>query len=130
MDDNRKNIININNLESYSNINQEEEILHLLNNKDNNEGLNNIEYKNDNNYQIKEFILKVNNEKTIKDENLKKRIEDYIITIQYTKLFRFPYFIFGNIINLYFPCHKFKSKKVNLSQMPTPPFTIIIKKCK
>ena len=128
MDDNRKNIKSTN-LECYNNIINQEENINLINNKDNNEGLNKIEFKNDNNYQVKEFILNVNNEKIIK-ENYKKRIEDYIITIQYTKLFRIPYFIFGNIINLYFPCYKFKSKEIYLSQMPTPPFTININKCK
>ena len=57
-------------------------------------------------------------------------IGDYLITIQYTKFFSIPYFIFGNMINFYCPCHKFKSKIINLSNMPTPPFGIITSECK
>ena len=57
-------------------------------------------------------------------------IGDYIITIQYSKLFHIPYFKFGNMLNFYCPCYKFKSPEINLSQMPTPPFGIVTNQCK
>ena len=63
-------------------------------------------------------------------ENEKNIIEDYLITIQYTKYFNIPYFIFGNMLNFYCPCYKFKTKIINLSKIPNPPFGIIIPECK
>ena len=57
-------------------------------------------------------------------------IGDYLITIQYTKMFHIPYFIFGNIFNFYCPCKKFKSPVINLSQIPTPPFGVVLTDCK
>ena len=44
--------------------------------------------------------------------------QDYLITIQYTKYFNIPYFIFSKIIHLYFPCTKFQMGQINLSQIP------------
>ena len=130
MEDNKDNIIDIRNQEKNNNIiNEEEENINLLNEKENNEGLNNIKYKDDNNIKFKESVLKSRNE-IINKENNNKIIADYIIEIQYTKLFRIPYFIFGNIINLYCPFYKFKSEAIKLSQISTPPFTILINRCK
>ena len=131
MEDNKDNIIDIRNQEKNNNlINEEEETINLLNEKENNEGLlNNVKYKDDNNIKFKESHLKSKNE-IINKENSNKIIADYIIEIQYTKLFRIPYFIFGNIINLYCPFYKFKSEKIKLSQISTPPFTIVINGCK
>ena len=71
-----------------------------------------------------------NNNNNLESTNNKVMITDYLIKIQYTKLFKFPYFIFGNVINIYFPCYKFESEPINLSQMPTPPFCIIKNDCK
>ena len=77
-----------------------------------------------------------NNENRIKkDNNIENNennliIGDYIIIIQYTKLLHIPYFKFGNMINFYCPYYKFKSKEINLSQMPTPPFGIVATQCK
>ena len=71
-----------------------------------------------------------NNNNDLVKQNNNVMIKDYLITIQYTKLFKIPYFIFDNIINIYFPCCKFNSETVKLSQMPTPPFCIIKNICK
>ena len=79
----------------------------------------NNEQKNDN-----------NNNNNLKTQNSKEMITDYLIKIQYTKLFRFPYFIFCNMINIYFPCYKFESETIYLTQMPTPPFCIVKNDCK
>ena len=79
--------------------------------------------KNWNNNQI-------NNIKNIENNNNNLVIGDYLITIQYTKIFHIPYFIFGNIFNFYCPCKKFNSQVINLSQMPTPPFGIVVNDCK
>ena len=117
--------------ENKDNINDEEDN-NLLNEKDKNENI--INAKNE------EVILTKNNKENIdiKNEqqvnnNIKNEniiIGDYLITIQYTKYFKIPYFIFGNMVNFYCPCYKFKSKTINLSQIPTPPFGINIPECK
>ena len=87
-----------------------------------------IETKNSmNNININTFINSEENKK-IKDEN--SIVGDYLITIQYTIYLHIPYFIFGNILNFYYPCYKFKSNQIYLSQMPTPPFGIVITQCK
>lgn len=50
--------------------------------------------------------------------------------MQYTKSFKIPYFTLGNVTNYYFPCRKFKSEPIYLSQMPTPNFSIVTVQCK
>ena len=100
-----------------------------------NDNINDIEEKE---FKIKEPFLndnvknwnneQINNIKIENNNNVV--IGDYIITIQYTKLFHIPYFIFGNIFNFYCPCKKFNSEKINLSQIPTPPFGIVLTDCK
>ena len=119
-------------------------------NKDNikDEECNNLLTEKDKNENEEEFI-KVKSEEVILTNNNKENIEvknekqinnntknengiiqDYLITIQYTKYFHIPYFIFGNMVNFYCPCYKFNSKIINLSQIPTPPFGINISECK
>ena len=66
----------------------------------------------------------------VEDKNLNLIIGDYLITIKKSKLLHIPYFTFGNVLNFYFFCQNFKSDKIKLSQMPTPPFGIIIEECK
>ena len=117
--------------------NEEDESNQLLNeNKDNINGqkkeplINNnenieIKYDNDNHDNLKN----INNDNNL-ENNQNLIITDYIITIQYSKILHIPYFIFGNMLNFYFPCHKFETKVINLSQMPTPPFAIVITDCK
>ena len=123
--------------------NEEEESKQLLIEKDKNEDINIIN-KDINNEQKKESLInnkeiieiKSDNDnhdipKNIKNEqNLENNpnlmITDYLITIQYSKVFHIPYFIFGNMLNFYFPFHKFEKKVINLSQMPTPTFAIVI----
>jgi hypothetical protein len=106
-------------------------IIQININKNNNFESNkerNIKTKNSmNNININTFI-NIEENKKIKDENL--IVGDYLITIQYTKYLHIPYFIFGNILNFYCPCYKFKSNQIYLSQMPTPPFGIVITQCK
>jgi len=64
------------------------------------------------------------------NQNNNQEIYDYLINIQYSKIFHFPYFYFGNIFHFYFPCQKFSSNQVKLSEMPTPPFAIVRTECK
>ena len=123
--------------------NKEDESNKLLSQDDNNNQIeintNNTEQKQENNIEaitntntnnnINSNIIENPEENTEKkDENL--IIGDYLITIQYTKFLQLPYFKFGNIFNFYCPCYKFKSNQVYLSQMPTPPFGIIMTDCK
>jgi hypothetical protein len=114
--------------------NEEDEDNNLLpknNDRDNDEQKeeNNKEALNSNNNNINTNSLINPEEKNeIKDENL--MVGDYLITILYTKYLHIPYFIFGNIFNFYFPCKKFKSNQIYLSQMPTPPFGIVMTQCK
>lgn len=76
--------------------------------------------------------INLNNNVYVNEEyqNKNTMITDYIIKIQYSKFLHIPYFIFGNVLHLYCPCYKFKSEKINLSKMPTPPFAITINGCK
>ena len=80
---------------------------------------------------IEEKII-LNNNVYVNEEyqNKNTMITDYIIKIQYSKFLHIPYFIFGNVLHLYCPCHKFKSERINLSKMPTPPFAISLNGCK
>jgi len=130
-------------------IKKEEDIKENKDNlKDEDEECNNLLTEKDKNDNEEEFI-KVKNEEVILTNNNKENIEvknnqqinnntqnenaiiqDYLITIQYTKYFHIPYFIFGNMVNFYCPCYKFNSKIINLSQIPTPPFGINISECK
>lgn len=130
-------------------IKKEEDIKENKDNlKDEDEECNNLLTEKDKNENEEEFI-KVKNEKVILTNNNKENIDvkneqqinnntqnenaiiqDYLITIQYTKYFHIPYFIFGNMVNFYCPCYKFNSKIINLSQIPTPPFGINISECK
>ena len=113
--------------------NNEEDKNNIVNNVN-----DNIENKidNDNIEEDKNPLIKKDNENIIKNGNNIENNEndliigDYIITIQYTKLFHIPYFKFGNMLNFYCPCYKFKSPEINLSQMPTPPFGIVTNQCK
>ena len=119
--------------ENKDNINDEESN-NLLIKKDKNVNENIINTKNE------EIILTNNNKENIEVKNEQQVINniknentiigDYLITIQYTKYFKIPYFIFGNTVNFYCPFHGFKSKIINLSQIPTPPFGICISECK
>ena len=128
-------------------IQKEEDIKENIDNiKD--EECNNLLTEKDKNENEEEFI-KAKNEEVILTNNNKENIDvkneqqinnnttnenaiiqDYLITIQYTKYFHIPYFIFGSMVNFYYPCYKFKSKIINLSQIPTPPFGINISECK
>ena len=114
--------------------NEEDEDNNLLTkndykNNDEQKGENNKEVLNSNNNKINtNFIINPEEKNEIKDENL--MVGDYLITILYTKYLHIPYFIFGNIFNFYFPCKKFKSNQIYLSQMPTPPFGIVMTQCK
>jgi len=130
-------------------IKKEEDIKENKDNlKDEDEECNNLLTEKDKNENEEEFI-KVKNEEVILTNNNKENIDvkneqqinnntqnenaiiqDYLITIQYTKYFHIPYFIFGNMVNFYCPCYKFNSKIINLSQIPTPPFGINISECK
>lgn len=120
--------------------NEEDEEKQLLSDKNKNEEINIIKTKEDNNKENKVSLINTDqnfenqNQQLINNNNQNQQknliIGDYIITIQYTKLFHIPYFIFGNMFNFFCPCHKFKSEKINLSQMPTPPFAIVITQCK
>ena len=109
----------------------------LLEEKENNEKMN---LKKPKEY-IKETLLNNNDDynKDIQEENISnninnknenKIITDYIITIQYTKLLKIPYFIFADIIHFYFSCQKFNEKEIKLSEISTPPFAVITKECK
>ena len=121
-----------------NNVNEEEKD-NLIYQKENTENLNdiNINFKEkiqapflnnneDNTKIIKEEIIRTNNNY----ENENKIITDYIITIQYTKILKIPYFIFADIIHFYFPYYKFKSIEIKLSEISTPPFALITKECK
>ena len=149
---------NENNNKKNSNINEEEKE-NLIKQKENNERVSNnsneeekdkLLYQkenggkiNDININIKDKIhapflnnnndnTKINKQEIINNnyENENKIITDYIITIQYTKLLKIPYFIFANIIHFYFPCYKFKSFEIKLSEISTPPFALITTECK
>ncbi len=132
MDGNRNNVLE--NKEEENKNTTEEENKNLLFEKGKNEDLNDIQNKY-NSQEIKKSLLKNDNDK---DEFNKNDIEkekntiitDYLITIQYTKYFNIPYFIFSKIIHLYFPCTKFQMGQINLSQIPTPPFAIVTEGCK
>ena len=121
-----------------NNVNEEEKD-NLIYQKENTENLNdiNINFKEkiqapflnnneDTTKIIKEEIIRTNNNY----ENENKIITDYIITIQYTKILKIPYFIFADIIHFYFPYYKFKSIEMKLSEISTPPFALITKECK
>ena len=86
---------------------------------------------NNDNQNIEITKNEVNKENIINNKNNNNLIiKDYLITIQYTKFFHIPYFIFGNVLNFYCPCQKFNNQPINLSQMPTPPFGIVLTECK
>ena len=121
--------------------NEEEENNNLIPENDNdnkieiNNNENNIEQKEEKNTETMNYNnintnLNINPQenKEKKDENL--IVGDYLITMQYTKFLHLPYFKFGNIFNFYYPCYKFKSNQIYLSQMPTPPFGIVVTQCK
>ena len=117
---------------------KDEECNNLLTEKDKNENENEEEFIKVKNEEViltnnnnKENI-EVKNEQQINNNTKNENgiIQDYLITIQYTKYFHIPYFIFGNMVNFYCPCYKFNSKIINLSQIPTPPFGINISECK
>ena len=134
----KENLIKDNeNDEQINNNSNEEEKDKLLYQKENNRKINNINMNfkdkiqapflnnnNDNTKIIKEDIINNNY------ENDNKIITDYIITIQYTKLLKIPYFIFADIIHFYFPYYKFNSVEIKLSEIITPPFALITKQCK
>lgn len=130
--------------------NEEEESNKLLNEEEKNNFINgnniNVENKepivnNNENMENKQNIINTmnNNNNLIINSNTNTNtaningnliIGDYLITIQYTKLLHIPYFKFGNMLHFYCPCFKFKSNKITLSQMPTPPFGINTEQCK
>lgn len=98
------------------------------NEKDEEENLLNNNKDIINSKEKEEIINNINNK--VEDKNPNLIIGDYLITIKKSKLLHIPYFTFGNVLNFYFFCQNFKSDKIKLSQMPTPPFGIIIEECK
>ena len=131
-----KDEINNENIDN-NNLNEEQKE-NLIEKKENDEKLNEIKAKEEdkepllnnkdnNNKDIKEEII-IRNE--INNENENKIITDYIITIQYTKFLKIPYFIFADIIHFYFPYQKFNLKEIKLSEISTPPFAVVTKECK
>ena len=111
-----------NDLITKEDINEQKEIIQ---DNDNNEIKN--ENKNETN---NENIIQTNNEDNKGENDKNKVITDYLITIQYSKCLKIPYFKFGNVLNFYCPFTKFESNSINLSQMPRPPFIINFKDCK
>ena len=133
MEENGHIIIDENKNEGSDEIKNEEDNKKLLIEEDN----KNINIKNSDNYinkQNTETLLSkdniINTNNNIENENKNVIISDYIISIQYSKILHIPYFIFGNMLFFFCPCYKFKSEIINLSQMPTPPFGIVISECK
>ena len=130
IDDKINEEININTNEDNKENNYEENKKLLLENENDklkednniNENNENIISTNSNNNNIQNNGTQNNNNNMV--------IGDYLITMQYTKFLRIPYFKFGNIIHFYCPYYKFKSPKIALSQLPNPPFGIIKKECK
>ena len=49
--------------------------------------------------------------------------DDHLILIEYLKILKIPYFIFGFTIHFYFPFTKLPYK-IKLSEIPTPTFTL------
>ena len=86
---------------------------------------NNMDDKNN----IQNESAKMNNNVN-QNTNNNSIISDYIVKMQYTKLFKIPYFPFHQVTNIYFPCTKFNSEKIYLSQIQTPPFVIAKSGCK
>lgn len=123
------NIDKENNKETLLNENEKEE-------KINNEVLEKDKVNNNDNPppQKNEEIINTNmdiNTNNIQvNQNNNQQIYDYLINIQYSKILHFPYFYFGNIFHFYFPCQKFPSNQVKLSEIPTPPFAIVRTECK
>ena len=107
-----------------NNINEENKV----NNNENMENKQNIiDTTNNTNNNL---IINPNTNTNTENKNGNLIIGDYLITIQYSKLLHIPYFKFGNMLHFYCPCFKFKSNKITLSQMPTPPFGINTAECK
>ncbi len=84
------------------------------------------------------IITNTNNNKNIdinannpnQNQEEKQPAFDYLITIQYTKFLRIPYFRFKNLFHFYFPFKSFQSNQIKLSEIPTPPFAVIRSECK
>ena len=131
IDDKINEEININTNEDNKENNFEENNKLLLENE--NDKLKEDNNINENNENI--ISTNSNNNNNIQNNGIQNNnnnmvIGDYLITMQYTKFLRIPYFKFGNIIHFYCPYYKFKSPKIALSQLPNPPFGIIKKECK
>ena len=157
MEEKEKNIIENKELDKDEKEKEEEKGKEIINNKDNNknkeeenktqDNMNDIVLNSKTDYE--ETLLNKNKEDNIPEntneekiilnnnihvneeyQNKNTMITDYIIKIQYSKFLHIPYFIFGNVLHLFCPCSKFKSERINLSKMPTPPFAISITGCK
>ena len=103
-----------------------EEIIKENNNINNNK-------KNNENVMINEGIINTDLNLVINpdtENQNKKQIYDYLITIQYSKILHIPYFYFGNIFHFYFPCQSFPFNQIKLSELSTPPFAVIRTECK
>ena len=100
-----------------------------------NEGLlikDNIQNNEDNIPKMNEDIINTNQNLYLNQpqQNYHQQINEYLITIQYSKCLHIPYFIFSNIFHFYFPCKRFHSNQIKLSEMPTPPFAVVRSECK
>ena len=98
-----------------------------------NDNINNNNKKNNENVMINEGIINTDLNLVINpdtENQNKKQIYDYLITIQYSKILHIPYFYFGNIFHFYFPCQSFPFNQIKLSELSTPPFAVIRTECK
>ena len=92
-----------------------------------------VNKKNNENVMINEGIINTDLNLVINpdtENQNKKQIYDYLITIQYSKILHIPYFYFGNIFHFYFPCQSFPFNQIKLSELSTPPFAVIRTECK
>lgn len=92
-----------------------------------------VNKKNNENVMINEGIINTDLNLVINpdtENQNKKQIYDYLITLQYSKILHIPYFYFGNIFHFYFPCQSFPFNQIKLSELSTPPFAVIRTECK
>ena len=116
------NDINQNNFKTNlikENVNEDKENMEILTIETNDNNDKNIIISN------KETIDTNMNKNQNKENENQTQINDYIITIQYSKFLCIPYFYFSNILYFYFPCKSFISNQIKLSELPTPPFAVI-----
>ena len=101
--------------------NEPKETINIIsdNDKDTNESNNTDNYTNINKDSYSP-LGKEDKEEYIENNKLK---DDHYILIERTKHFNIPYFTFGFTTHFYFPSEKLE-KKMKLSEIPNPPFTI------